>query len=117
MTYFHKSTSSLENPVPESRFYRASYDAYCRGVDFSVNMSESVESSPKFAGLDIKDGKVKGDDVEAGQVHHRQLSVGSLDADEVFNLQDIDPALNAKMHLVNDVRSAKAPDLQRVGPC
>ena len=80
-------------------------------------MSESVGSSPRFAAGDVKDGDLKGDDVEAGQVHHRQLSVGTLDTDEVFTLQDIDPALNAKMHLVNDVRFAKAPRLQHVGLC
>lgn len=38
----------------------------------------------------------------------RNLSVGSLDKGEVFSLEDVDPALNAKMHLVNDVRLLSA---------
>ncbi len=51
------------------------------------------------------DGRDK--DMEGGKVDPplvRSMSVGSLDKGEVLSLQDIDPALNAKMHLVNDVR-------------
>lgn len=67
-------------------------------------MAGSAESTPKFTGSDLKDVNLTGDDVEAGGVlNQRGLSVGSLDKGEVFTLQDIDPALNAKMHLVNDV--------------
>ena len=70
----------------------------------------SQDSSPKLGGFDEKGVKV-GDDVDvegAGGLHERTLSVASLNKGEVFTLQDLDPALNAKMHLVNDVRDCKA---------
>lgn len=42
-------------------------------------------------------------DVENATYARRSGSIGSIDKAEVFSLQSVDPALNAKMHLVNDV--------------
>ena len=43
-------------------------------------------------------------DLETATYARRSDSIGSIDKAEVFSLQSVDPALNAKMHLVNDVR-------------
>jgi len=67
-------------------------------------MSMSADSSPKFGGLNEKNAKLNEDVEGAGGLHERTLSVATLNKGEVLTLQDVDPALNAKMHLVNDVR-------------
>jgi len=50
------------------------------------------------------DKNLKPIDVEDGP---RQASFEVATADDILSLQDVDPALNAKMHIVNNVRSAQ----------
>lgn len=61
----------------------------------------STDASPSLDAKDVERGKHDTPVI-------RNTSVGSIDKGEVFSLQDVDPALNAKMHLVNDVRLGRS---------
>lgn len=56
---------------------------------------KSIDKGPEDPGLFERDVGI-GDDTRTSQ--------SSGNAEEVLALQDLDPALNAKMHLVNNVR-------------
>lgn len=61
----------------------------------------SARSSPPFVSGD-------GDEKHVGAtetLNEDVVSQSSSPEKEVFSLESVDPALNAKMHLVNDVRS------------
>jgi hypothetical protein len=62
-----------------------------------MSPASNASGSPRVNEKDVEDGK-------EGPPVVRSLSVRTLDKGEVFSLEDVDPALNAKMHLVNDVR-------------
>jgi hypothetical protein len=68
----------------------------------------SLESSPHIAPSDEKTSYPKGDENAALaelDVFYDHDSVGK--GEDILGLQDVDPALNAKMHLVNNVRPYK----------
>jgi hypothetical protein len=68
----------------------------------------SLESSPHIAPSDKETSFPKGDEKAAlgePDVSYDHASVGS--GEDILALQDVDPALNAKMHLVNNVRAHK----------
>jgi hypothetical protein len=53
----------------------------------------------------------KGDEkTQVGDVPPEAVSI--REGSDILSLQDIDPALNAKMHIVNNVRIPEAPLLQ-----
>lgn len=65
-------------------------------------MSEGTR--PQSAGRELDEKHVGSAEVVRGKAEDDNGSlVSSLDK-EVFSLQSVDPALNAKMHLVNNVR-------------
>lgn len=57
--------------------------------------------SPTMASNDEKTKEKTGMDPEILQ--HSNISLA--EGEDILSLQDIDPALNAKMHIVNDVRT------------
>jgi hypothetical protein len=64
---------------------------------------EKMTSSGQAQGGMLKDGTSNGTDVQTA--HGTEIMGG----DDVLGLQDLDPALNMKMHLVNDVRILPCP--------
>jgi hypothetical protein len=66
--------------------------------------AEHLQGSPRQSGH--REGKRSGDDVQAA---YRNDST-SLKGEDALALQDLDPALNAKMHLVNNVRPCLSLD-------
>jgi len=68
----------------------------------------SLDSSPHIAPSDKEASFSKGDEkavLGEPDVSYDHESVGS--GEDILALQDVDPALNAKMHLVNNVRAQK----------
>jgi hypothetical protein len=51
----------------------------------------------------------------AGDVQPRDISFDYGDGEDILSLQDVDPALNAKMHIVNNVSSSTTCTSQSVG--
>jgi len=68
----------------------------------------SLDSSPHIAPSDKETSFPKGDEktvLGEPDVSYDHESVGS--GEDILALQDVDRALNAKMHLVNNVRAQK----------
>lgn len=64
----------------------------------------SFEETPPTRALD-KDAKVEdGKHGDTGRTGSMTSDLTSLGKGEVFSLESVDPALNAKMHLINNVR-------------
>ena len=63
-------------------------------------------SSPNMAGSE--DEEKHASTIPAADLDDAASADLSLGKGEIFSLQSIDPALNAKMHLVNNVRVARS---------
>lgn len=59
---------------------------------------EKMTTAGQTRGGILKDQPSHGSDVQTAQ------ATDTVGGDDVLGLQDLDPALNMKMHLVNDVR-------------
>ncbi len=60
-----------------------------------------TDSNHSLAGADQKRSELE--HMEEAYIRSPGISEKSLEKGEVFSLEDIDPALGAKMHLVNNV--------------
>jgi len=71
----------------------------------------STTSSPQFAPGNEKSSYPKDDEKLAlgeQDVSYEASSIGK--GEDLLSMQDVDPALNAKMHLVNNVRELLCAD-------
>jgi len=64
----------------------------------------SLEESPPTRALDKDVAVDDGKHGRTGKTASITSELASLGKGEVFSLESVDPALNAKMHLVNNVR-------------
>ena len=87
--------------------------ATCEEVGHRRRHLSSLELLANMETENVSKHPDKNVDLEDAPEAPPRYSIGSIDKSEVFSLQSVDPALNAKMHLVNDVRDTENSNTQR----